>query len=114
MVNNVLICPKCSLPILAEFYFCPNCGKQLRHKPISVSIAKQIGVYLLSFFLPPLGLYPGFKYIAKGDTKTKMAGWIAVFLTLISVAIAIYFFASFMQHYSKALDQLSKGQFTGY
>ena len=72
------ICPKCALPILSEFYFCPNCGKQLRSKPISVSIMKQTGVYLLSFLLPPLGLYPGIKYILHGDTKTKVVGVIAI------------------------------------
>lgn len=113
MVDTALICPKCQLPILAEFYYCPNCGKQLHFKPISVSIAKQIGVYLLSFFLPPFGLYPGIKYIRQGDVKTKMVGWIAVILTIVSVVITIYIFQNFMQEYSRTLDQITKGQFTG-
>lgn len=108
------ICPRCQLPVLTNFYFCPNCGKQLRLKPISVSVAKQIGVYLLSFLLPPFGLYPGFKYIRQGDYKTKIVGWVAIVLTIISIFISIYFFAGFMQKYSQTLDQLSKGQFSGY
>ena len=114
MENTSSVCPYCSLPVPFESYFCPNCGKQIRQKMISVSIAKQIGVYLLSFLLPPLGLYPGIKYIRKGDIKTKIVGCVAVILTLISIILTFYLFANFMQQYSKTLDQISSGQFQGY
>jgi|SRR6185369_2931798 len=111
--KNLTACPSCSLPVLADFYYCPNCSKQLRSKPIKVSALKQIGVYLLSFFLAPLGLYPAFKYLRQPDPKTKMIGWIAVILTFVGISITIYVFAGFMQSVSKTLDQLGNGQYTG-
>ena len=114
MDTTAQICSNCKLPVLPEFYFCPNCGRQLRPKPISVSIAKQIGVYLFSFLLPPLGLYPGIKYIRQSDGKTKIVGWIAIILTVVSIIITIYFFSGFMNQYSKTLSQISSVQFKGY
>ena len=98
------VCPGCSLPVLSEFYFCPNCGKVLRPKPLTVSLGRQIGVYVLSFFLPPLGLYPAFKYIKQSDPKTKLIGWIAVILTIVSIFLSLYILAGFMQQFSKTLE----------
>ncbi len=112
--KNLTACPSCALPILADFYYCPNCGKGLRPKAISVSVVKQIGVYLLSFFLAPLGLYPAFKYLRQPDPKTKMIGWIAVILTFIGISITIYMFANFMQQVSSTLDSIGGGQYTGF
>lgn len=83
------ICPKCQLPVLANFYFCPNCGKNLRPKPLSISIGKQIGIYLLSFFLPPLGLVPGIKYLLQKSGKAKVVGFVAIILTVVSIIITI-------------------------
>lgn len=108
------VCKNCNLPVLPEFYFCPNCGKQLREKSLTVSVLTQIGVYLLSFFLPPFGLYPGIKYLKQSDPKTKLIGWIAVALTLISIGLSIFIFAGFMQQVSQTLNQLGTGNFTGF
>lgn len=113
MTTTASVCPKCTIPISADFYFCPNCGKQLRSKTISISIIKSVGVLLLSFFLPPLGLYPGIKYIAHGDIKTKIVGVLAVVITIVSIALTLYVFQSFMQEYTKTLDQITKGQYPG-
>lgn len=108
------VCPNCTLPVLADFYFCPNCGKQLRDKAITLSLGRQIGVYLLSFFLPPLGLYPAFKYIKQPDPKTRMVGWISLILTIVSVVISIAAFAGFMKQVSDTLNAVGSGQMTGY
>ncbi|HEX8931611.1 MAG TPA: zinc ribbon domain-containing protein, partial [Patescibacteria group bacterium] len=86
--SEMPLCPNCKLPVLADFYYCPNCSQQLRPKPISVSLLKQIGVYLLSFFLPPFGLYPAIKYIRQSDPKTKIIGWVAIALTVISIMVS--------------------------
>lgn len=82
-------CPKCQLPILSNFYFCPNCGKSLRPKPLSTSIGKQLGVYLLSLFIPPFGLVPAFKYLLQKETKAKVVGGVAIILTAVSIVITI-------------------------
>ena len=69
--------------------FCPACGKKLKRSDLSTGIQKQIGVYLLSFFLPPFGLFPAIKYLRQADSKSKKIGVIALVLTVISILITI-------------------------
>src|SRR5258706_9795340 len=108
------ICPKCNSPISADLYFCPNCGNQLKAKDITVSITTQILVYLLSFFLAPLGLYPAIKYLRQPNPKTKIVGVIALGLTIISLVITMSIANSFLQKYGQMLNGLDSGQVTGY
>lgn len=82
-------CKYCGFAVSDNFYFCPNCGKKLIEPPLSTSIGKQIGIYALSFFLPPLGLVPGFRYLRQKDSKSKIVGLIAILLTLVSIIITI-------------------------
>lgn len=62
----------------------------MKDAPISVSIEKQIGVYALSVLLPPLGLWPGIKYLKAADSKAKTVGIIAIALTIISIIITLW------------------------
>ncbi|HZE87829.1 MAG TPA: zinc ribbon domain-containing protein [Methylomirabilota bacterium] len=105
-----LVCPHCSLPVLSEFYFCPNCGKQLRTKPLSLSLIQQMGIYLLSFFLPPFGLWPAFRYVRQSNQRTRVVGWIAIILTILSLIISTYYFMQFLQQFSQQLNQAMLGQ----
>src|SRR4051794_33424105 len=77
------LCPFCKAQITPELNFCPVCGKQLKELPFGISLGKQIGIYLMSVLLPPLGLWPGIKYLMKKDSKAKMVGAIAIILTII-------------------------------
>ena len=98
-------CPKCALPVLANFYFCPNCGKALRDKPIPMTVGKQIGLYLFSVLLPPLGVIPGIKYMLQSDSKTKIVGFVMLLLTVLSLIISINLFSSLMNQLNKQLIQ---------
>src|SRR3990167_3406227 len=82
-------CPNCNNRILSIDIFCPACGKKLKNGESSLGIQKQIGVYLLSFFLPPFGLLPAIKYLRQADSKSKKIGAIALILTAISILITI-------------------------
>ena len=62
-----LQCPKCKFPILENYFFCPNCGKKLKNGPLPINIEKQIGLYLISFLVPPFGLLPGVRYLLQKD-----------------------------------------------
>jgi len=68
-------------------FYCPTCGKNLKEAPLSTSAAKRVGIYALSLLLPPLGLWPGIKYIRQNDPKVKKIGWIAIILTIISLLV---------------------------
>ena len=62
----------------------------MRPKPLSTSIGKQVGIYLLSVLVPPLGLVPGFKYVFQNEAKARIVGLVAVILTIISCIVTFY------------------------
>jgi hypothetical protein len=108
-MESSLKCRYCNANVASFDFFCPNCGKQLKAKEISVSIGKQIGVYLLSFFLPPLGLWPAIKYLRHGDAVSKRIGIIAIVLTVISIIITLWSFSAFLNLISGQLNSQING-----
>lgn len=98
------ICPVCHQVVLPEQYFCANCGSALKEKQEPISFPVQLGVYALSLFLPPLGLWPGIKYVAKKNSYAKRVGWIAIGLTIVSSVASIWVMFSLYEMY---LSQLS-------
>ena len=103
-------CPACKTLTYAVYYFCPNCGKQLRAKPLSTSISKQIGVYLLSVFVPPFGLWPAFKYLMQKDMKAKAVGLTAIILTVLSLVITTYYTIGFFSKLNQFIGLSSQDQ----
>jgi hypothetical protein len=67
---------------------------------MSISIGKQIGLYSLSLLLPPLGLWPGIKYLLQDNPKAKVVGAVAILLTVISLGGTIYYMSVFMKMYT--------------
>lgn len=54
----------------------------------SSTVGKQISIYAISFFLPPFGLIPAYKYLKKSEFKYKKIGYIAVALTITSILLS--------------------------
>jgi hypothetical protein len=107
------VCPFCHIPLAQSYYFCPNCGKKINEPPITT--AKEIGVYLLSIFLPPLGLWPGIKYLFSKEQRTKRAGAIAIILTIISTVITLWLSVAVFSNISQSVNsQLNQTQNLGY
>lgn len=108
-------CPSCHTVIVETSYFCPNCGKKLKDKPLSTSAIKQVGVYLISLFFPPFGLWPAVKYLKQEDGKSKTIGGVAILLTLLSIMITILIVANIMTSLSKILNgQLNTSRNFGF
>ncbi|KKP60031.1 MAG: hypothetical protein UR52_C0001G0111 [Candidatus Gottesmanbacteria bacterium GW2011_GWA1_34_13] len=105
LINESQKCPFCANIIKPEDIFCPYCGKKIRQKILSSSIWRQIYIYSLSFLLPPLGLWPAFKYLRASDKKLKAIGFVAVLLTFISIMIAAVFAINIMNQVN---DEVSK------
>lgn len=103
-INIQLLCPSCHIPVTEEEYFCPNCGKKLKDKPVSTSVAKQILVYLVSFFLPPFGLPWAFKYLKQPDQKSKIIGYITIGLTILSIIINVWLIMAFINQTQQAMN----------
>jgi uncharacterized membrane protein YvbJ len=103
-MENQLYCKYCGKNALPEDYFCSKCGKKLREKPQPVTVGRQILIYLLSFLLPPLGLWPAVKYLRQKDGKSKAIGYVAVVLTVIATVIAIWTSLVFMDYFNRQLN----------
>lgn len=114
MMENQLNCHSCKQAIDASDYFCPNCGKKIKDKPISTAVGRQIFIYLLSLLLPPLGLWPAIKYLKQNDSKSRIIGFVAVVLTIISTVITIWFSISFMNSFNQQLKQQLNGSLNLY
>lgn len=96
-------CPYCKANVPSSDFFCPACGKKLKEKPPSTSTSRQILIYLLSVFLPPLGIWPAIKYLRQSDEKSKKIGLAAIILTVISIVITIWLTAGFVKLFQKQL-----------
>jgi hypothetical protein len=97
-------CPDCKTEISPTANFCPSCGKKFRDGPVVISVGRQISIYAVSILLPPLGLWPGFKYLFQKDSKAKVVGIIAIVLTIIS-GILSYWLT--MEMFKAPMDQLT-------
>jgi hypothetical protein len=71
---------------------------------LPTTVGKQVGIYLLSLFLPPLGIWPGVKYLLQKDERSKMIGGIAILLTILSTVVTIYFSLGIMKQFTQQLN----------
>lgn len=85
-----LFCPFCKATIYADYFYCPQCGKQVRKKALSVGIWQQISIYLVSILFPPFGLIPALRYLTSFGTKAKIIGGIALILSILSIMLVTY------------------------
>lgn len=104
-----LACPQCHEPVQPDWYFCPNCGKDLKAKPRSTTALMQAGIYALSAFLPPLGLWPGVKYLREENPKAKQIGMIAIGLTVLSTIVTVCLSYAFVLSYLNQVNQALNG-----
>jgi hypothetical protein len=115
MDSEQKLCPVCHFPIIDSYYYCPNCGKNLKPVPVSTSALKQIGIYALSIFLPPLGLWPGIKYLRQGGKTAKTIGIVAIILTAISIGVSVWLLAGWVNQINKSINsQLNSYQNLGF
>ena len=98
------ICRHCKSDISPTYYFCPNCGKKLRDKLLSTGVLKQVLIYSLSFFLPPLGLWPAVKYLRQPDQKSKIVGMVSIVLTIVSIVLTIYLSVNLLNSLNSQLN----------
>lgn len=108
------ICNHCHGNISTADYYCPNCGKNVREKPLSTSIVKQIWLYIFSLLLPPLGIWPAIKYLKQEDGKARKIGIIILVLTAVSIVLTIWATMNFVNSFNSALNnQMNIYQVTG-
>jgi hypothetical protein len=89
IMDELVICPKCHILVKPTDYYCSNCGTSIHPTPPSVSAGTQIGLYLGSIFLPPMGIIWSFKYLKQPDTKSKTIGLVLIGLTVFILIAAV-------------------------
>lgn len=99
-----LVCKSCQNPIGPTYFFCPYCGKKLRQPPLSTSVGKQIGLYLLAIFFPFFSIMPGIRYTLQSDGKTKAIGIVTILLTGIFIMLNVYVLLIFMDYFKQLLN----------
>lgn len=104
------VCPRCHVILPPNSYFCFNCGKKIKDKPLSVFIPRQIFVYFCSFFLAPMGLFYGIKYLRQKGSA-KIIGGICIILTVVALSLVILFTINFINTINSAINgtQLNGG-----
>lgn len=105
-MDKIISCPACQFQIQNDWFFCPNCAKELKEKVPVISVSKQILIYSVSFFLSPLGLGWGLKYIRYKDPKIKSIGIISIVLTVVSIILMTMAAKGFIDQYAKLLNTI--------
>jgi hypothetical protein len=111
-------CPVCHEPVRPEFYFCPNCGKNLKEKPLSTSLGAQIKIYLWSILTPPMcfltiGSWHGVKYLKSNDPKAKKIGMVAIILLALSTVLTVWLVYVLVIQFEQSVQSLSSGLLPG-
>lgn len=88
--ENMMYCPNCGAQISKDAYVCPKCGVLTNNKAANNVVDKSsVGLNILSFFIPIVGLILYFTMKAKTPIKAKAIGisaLIGFILNLILVA----------------------------
>ena len=103
-VSTSKICPLCKYVVQKSWYFCPNCSKKLKMKPLSTSVWRQIGVYLISSLIPPFGIFPAFNYLRQSTWKARTVGIICLLLTVLSIVLMTWYTEVLIKHVETQVD----------
>jgi hypothetical protein len=103
---STLQCPRCNKPITADANYCAYCGRPLKDGALSISVSRQVVIYLISFFLAPFGLGYVWKYFKQGDSKSKEIALIALILTVAAIIVMFWTTSAFMSSYVEQLNGL--------
>ena len=93
-------CVSCGRALAWEANVCPYCGHDYRRAPAYQQEYKRIGtgtrilVYLVSFFIPLLGIIIGIIFIATGDSPdSSHVGKMCILLAILPLLILVVCFA---------------------
>ncbi len=88
-IPQTALCQQCHIQVRPTDYFCFNCGKNLKPKPLPTDAVTQAMYYIGSILLPPMGIIWGFKYLREKNQTSKIIGIICVILTFIVIIVGI-------------------------
>lgn len=98
-------CPFCNVQIDPSAFFCPNCGKKVREKPVGIGWADQTKLYLISIIIPPFNLGLTRRYLKSPDEKTKIIGIISLVLTFASLILITWYSINLINSVNTQVNQ---------
>ena len=102
-------CPFCSANVPTNSIFCPACGKQLKEKELSMTLFKQVTLWVVALLLPPLGYWPGVKYFRSSDPKAQKLGMYLIVATTLSTIITLWLSYALVQSYIASINSVLNG-----
>lgn len=112
------ICPQCHLPVLPEYYFCPNCGQKLHVPPLKTGVSAQVWLYIFSAILPFIAYlaitkWRGIAYMRSSNARARVIGWIALGILVASSVFVFWWTAMWIDQTinSAMTDASSIGSF---
>jgi len=69
-----------------------------------MKLSQKIKIYFVSFFLTPLGLYWFFKYLKSEVPDERKQGYLALAITVASLAVSFLIVNQYLRAYSGYLD----------
>lgn len=107
-----MVCKYCSLPVTPVDYFCPNCGKKLKDKPVSTGFGALVWLFGLSAFAPPFGIGLTIKYMKSEDEQARALGWVSLIVTIVALILTILLTKSLMDNLNQKINtEMQKYQF---
>lgn len=106
---SIVLCKKCQTQIRATDYFCFNCGKEQRPKPLSTNLIAELVLLVKCILLPPFGIIWGIQYLRQSDTKSKLSGLMAILVTIVVSALAIKFTIDAINSFNSILTTQLQG-----
>lgn len=108
VIETSLTCPFCSAQIDPKDYFCPNCGKKIREKPVGLGFWAMVSLFGLSTLAPPLNLPLTIRYLKSPDEKVRTAGWISLVVSIISFGVLTWLGVVWAQSVNRQMNESLK------
>lgn len=102
-------CPQCHAQVKATDFFCYNCGKNLKPKPLSTSIETLLMYYLGAVILPPMGIVWGIKYMKEPNQTSRIHGAILIIITIVELIILTVWTLNFVNTINKQVGSQLNG-----
>jgi len=90
-------------------FFCYNCGKNLKEKPLSTALATQLMYYAGSVLLPPFGIIWGLRYLKQPDPVARRIGIINIALTVVSLIVTTIWAVNLINGINAQVNQQLNG-----
>ncbi|MCX6794089.1 MAG: zinc ribbon domain-containing protein [Candidatus Gottesmanbacteria bacterium] len=102
-------CPQCHGVVRPTDFFCYNCGKNLKVKPLPTSLTTEIMYYAGSVLLPPLGFWWGIKYLKQPDAASKRIGILCMVFTTISFIVTSIWLVDYINKINATVNNQLNG-----